>query len=208
MASQALTDFLKRLDEVQQLVDAHGALVRLKKAEATLHSGGQQLQNVAAVVQHLVSPPGPGRPPEVQALNSAGVALLSAHLQGFFVDLFKEAARTTLDGKVKNLDAVTESTNTRGNPNEQNITRMFKSIGYPNILDDIAWKNMSNRSLRIKLRSFNELRNKIVHGADASVTKAKLTNYLNVLTNFAQKFDGKLFREVRSVTGADPWQKE
>lgn len=205
MPSQARTDFLERLNEVQQLLDAHGALVRLKKAEAKLHSGGQQLQNVAEVVKHLASPPKPGRPPEVQALNSAGVALLSAHLQGFLVDLFKEVARTTLSGKVKDLDAVTDSANTRGNPNEQNITRMFKSIGYPNILDGVSWKKMSNKSVRTKLRSFNELRNKIVHGASGTVTKKTLENYFKVFSNFADKFDDKLFREVRSVTGADPW---
>lgn len=205
MPSQALIDYRQRLDEVRQLIDAHGALTRLKNAEAALNAGGQTLQNVAQVVQHLVSAPRPGRPPEVQALNSAGVALLSAHLQGFVVDLYVEVAKHTLDGKVKNLTAVTTSANTRGNPNEQNITRLFDSIGYPDILDGLSWQRMNNKQLRGKLKALNELRNKIVHGSSETVKKSTLANFLAVFTTFGEKFDAKLRREVRSVIGAQPW---
>jgi hypothetical protein len=205
MPSQALLDFRVRLSEVRQLLDAHGALTRLKNAEAALNAGGQTLQNVAQVVQHLVSPPKPGRPPEVQALNSAGVALLSAHLQGFVVDLFAEVAGVTLTGKVKSLSAVTESANTRGNPNEQNITRLFDSIGYPDVLDGITWQRMNNKQVKAKLRAFNELRNKIVHGSSESVRKVTLANYLAVFTSFAERFDDKVRKEVRSVIGSNPW---
>lgn len=105
------------------------ALTRLNNAEAALNAGGQTLQNVAQVIQHLVTPPRRGRPREVQALNSAGIALLSAHLQGYFSDLFDEVARATLNGKVSEIDAVIGAANRRGNPNEDNITRLFNSIG-------------------------------------------------------------------------------
>ena len=205
MSSQALVDFRERLLEVRQLLDAHGALTRLKNAEAALNAGGQTLQNVAQVVQHLVSPPRPGRPPEVQALNSAGVALLSAHLQGYVVDLFTEVANITLSGKVKDLEALTGVANTRGNPNEQNITRLFNAIGYPDILDGISWQRMSNKQVKAKLKAFNELRNKIVHGSSETVKKRTLANFLAVFTSFAEKFDEKVRREVRSVTGTNPW---
>jgi hypothetical protein len=205
MPSQALTDFRERLLEVRQLLDAHGALTRLKNAEAALNAGGQTLQNVAQVVQHLVSPPRPGRPPEVQALNSAGIALLSAHLQGFIVDLFTEVAGLTLNGKVKDLSALTNAANTRGNPNEQNITRLFNSIGYPDILDGISWQRTSNKVVKAKLKSFNELRNKIVHGSSETVKKSTLANYLSTFTSFAEKFDEKVRKEVRSVIGSNPW---
>jgi hypothetical protein len=205
MPSKALTDFRQRLSEVKQLLEAHGALTRLKNAEAALNAGGQNLQNVAQVVQHLVAPIRRGRPPEVQALNSAGVALLSAHLQGFVIDLYTEVAKSTLGGKVKDLSALTESANTRGNPNEQNITRLFSSIGYPKILDGISWQRMNNKQVKAKLKAFNELRNKIVHGNSETVTKSTLANYVAVLTSFAERFDAKVEREVRSVIGAAPW---
>src|SRR6266498_4089067 len=100
MPSQALTDFEDRLAQVQQLVDAHVALVRLKKAEAAMGNGGGGLSQIKAVIDALVSDPKKGRPPEVQALNSAAIALLSAHLQGFVTDLFNEAARGLLAGHV------------------------------------------------------------------------------------------------------------
>jgi hypothetical protein len=205
MPSQALEDFRERLGEVQQLLDAHGALTRLRNAEAALNAGGQTLQNVAAVVQHLVSAPGAGRPRQVHALNSAGVALLSAHLQGFVTDLFVEVAGHTLAGKVRDLQVLTAAANTRGNPNEQNITRLFESIGYPNILDGITWQGMSNKQVRGKLRSLNELRNSIVHGSSETVQKATVAVYLAVVERLAERLDHKLRGEVRTVTGAAPW---
>ena len=70
MASQALQDFEARLDDVQQLIDAHDALTRLRRAEASLQAGGQVLGNIAIVIQHLVTDPGAGRRKEVHALNN------------------------------------------------------------------------------------------------------------------------------------------
>lgn len=205
MPSQALNDFMQRTQEVRQLLDAHGALTRLRRAEGAVQSGGQGLQRIADVVQHLVSPPGRGRPAEVHALNSAGVALLSGHLQGFIFDLFKEVTVACLAGKVRDVAAVQSAANTRGNPNWQNITKLFRAVGFPDILADISWQRMSNAQLRRKLESFNMLRNKIVHGASEHVTKATVSNYLNVLTNFAYHLDDKLKVEVHKVTRRNPW---
>ena len=82
MALQAMKDFADRLAQVQQLVDAHGALVRLKPAEAAMENVMGGISQIKGVIDALVSEPKKGRPPEVQALNSAAIALLSAHLQG------------------------------------------------------------------------------------------------------------------------------
>jgi len=81
------------------------------------------------------------------------IALLSAHLQGFVKDLYEEAASRVLDGKVSDVPSVIKAANTRGNPNEQNITKLFESIGFPDILDGLKWQRMSNKSLRGKLRA-------------------------------------------------------
>lgn len=205
MPSQALIDFRDRLSEIQQLLDAHAALTRLKNAEAALNAGNQTLQDVAQVIQHLVSAPRPGRPREVQALNSAGIALLSAHLQGYFCDLFDEVTFATLHGKVSKLDAVIGAANKKGNPNEYNITKLFNAIGYANLLDGISWQRMNNKQMKAKLRAFNELRNKIVHGSRATVKKSVLNNYLAVLGTLAEKVDQKLRREVQRLTGTAPW---
>jgi|SRR5262249_31748860 len=205
MPSKALDDFRERLTEVEQLLDAHDALTRLRNAEAALRDAGSALEGLSGVLDHLVTRPGPGRPREVQALNSAGIALLSAHLQGFLMDLQGEVARATLDGKVSDLEALLETARMRGNPNQDNIMRSFKCLGYSNVLDGISWQRMSNTSLRAKLRAFNELRNSIVHGTSVTVRKSVLKNYLAVFRSFADQLDRKLRREVRALTGADPW---
>lgn len=205
MTSQALADFKERTKEVDQLLEAHAALTRLRKAERALTSQSQTLQNVADVIQHLVSQPGPGRPQEVHALNNAAIALLSAHLQGFVNDIFEEAASKVLDGKVLDVPSVIKAANTRGNPNEQNITRLFESIGFPDVLEGIAWRNMSNKRLRSNLRTFNELRNRIVHSSSERVHKSRVANYLRVLTNFAEHLDRKLRLDIRELAGRHPW---
>ena len=205
MPSKALENFRERLKGVEELLDAHGALTRLKNAEAALTAGSQTLQNVAQIVQRLLSAPRPGRPRQVQALNSAGIALLSAHLQGFLVELHAEVAQSTLGGKVQDIDALTSSARMRGNPNKDSITRLFNSIGFSNVLDGISWQRISNVQLIAKLRAFNELRNKIVHGTSVTVKKSDLENYLSIITSLAEKLDEKLRRNVRAITGADPW---
>ena len=205
MPSQALLDYRERLKEVQQLLDAHSALTRLRRAEAATANGIPDLQNIGAFVQNLVTPPGRGRPAEVHALNSAAIALLSAHLQGYVVDLYREVAVSTLTGKVRDVNALVETANLRGNPNTENITKLFASLGYPSILDSISWQRMSNAQLKGKLRTFNMLRNQIVHGSSGTVSKGQVENYLNVFTSFANKLDAQLRAQVHAVTGAYPW---
>ena len=197
MTSQALQDFQDRLAEVEQLVEAHGAMVRLRKAERLLRDGGQELSNIGRVIDALVAAPGPGRPYQVQALNSAAIALLSGHLQGYICEVFEETARALLAAHVVDVDVVIESAPTKGNPNEQNINMLFGTIGFPKILADISWRRMGNDALRKKLREFNELRNRVVHGQSETVSKAKVENYVSVWRNFAQRFDRKVAREMK-----------
>jgi hypothetical protein len=205
MSSQALHDFIHRLREIRQLLDAHSALTRLRRAEAATAGGMPNLQNIGQFIQSLVTPPGRGRPAEVHALNSAAIALLSGHLQGYIVDLHKEVALSTLTGKVRDVQAIVETANLRGNPNAPNIKRIFSALGYPDVLDGLSWQAMSNKQLLAKLRTFNELRNNIVHGASTTVTKARVRNYLNVFTSFAHRLDSKMRQQVHTVTGRYPW---
>ena len=205
MSSRALQDFETRLKDVQQLIDAHEALTRLRRAEGALQSGGQQLSNVATVVQHLVTDPGRGRRKEVHALNNAAIALLSGHLQGYLVDLFEESANALFVGPVQNVNAITATTKTRGNPNPQNIKNMFGSLGFEDIFQGVSWQKMSTPALKKKLQDFNTLRNRIVHGKDERVRKQVVVNYLSVWRNFAIRLDANLRSRTRDVTGAYPW---
>lgn len=203
MPSEALSNFQERLQEVEQLIDAHTALVRYKKAEAVVTTG--TLADVSKVIDALVSKPGVGRPGQVQALNSAGIALLSAHLQGFMVELFEEAAGALLQGRITDLDALKDVAPTRGNPNVQNINRLFAAIGFRDILEGLSWQGMSNKTLKAKLRTFNELRNRIAHGKAEVVRKNQLVNYKKVWESLAKKLDKKIAAKIKRVTGQDPW---
>ena len=205
MSSTALANFKKRLSEVQQLVDAHGALVRLKKAEDAYKKAGGDLANIGKVIDALVSSPGAGRPPQVQALNGAAIALLSGHLQGFLTDIHKEAARALLNGKVSDLDGLIGVAPTRGNPNVKNINKLFASLGFSNILEGISWPRMGNEALKTKLRGFNELRNRIAHGDGETVSKRQVENYQKVWTNLAKHLDRKIGRETKKLIGTVPW---
>lgn len=205
MASRALQDFETRITEVQQIIDAHEALTRLRNAEGALRAGGQALGNVAHVINHLVTQPGRGRRREVHALNNAGIALLSGHLQGFIVDLYKEAAEALLNGNVQSVDAVVDAANTRGNPNPQNIIKMFKTLGFEDVFSGVSWQRMSTQALKRKLTNFNEQRNRIVHGVNERVQKQTLVNYLQVFQSFATRLDARLRAEIQQMTGTHPW---
>lgn len=205
MSSTALQNFRKRLADVQQLVDAHGALIRLKKAEEAHEEAVGDMKKIGKVIEALVSDPGVGRPPQVQALNGAAIALLSGHLQGFLTDLHEEAATALLDAKVSDLDALLEVAPTRGNPNVDNINRLFASIGFPRILDGISWNRMSNDALKKKLKGFNELRNRIAHGGGETVRKSQVENYMKVWASLAKRLDSKVARQIKKLTGTSPW---
>src|SRR5690348_11028243 len=104
MPSQALKDLENRLNDIEQLLAAHSALTKFKKAEKAANLAGGPLVQVAAVVKALVTNPGVGKPAEVDALNRAAFVLLTAHFQGFVDDLHKEAAKNLLNGKVVSVD--------------------------------------------------------------------------------------------------------
>ena len=129
MPSNAHDNWENRLTEIDQLIEAHGALVRFNRAQEEVAQSGGGLRNIGRIIDALVSDPSAGRPPQVQALNSAGIALLSAHLQGFIVDLYEEACRYLLDSKVPDVAVMISSAPTQGNPNPDNIKRLFSTIG-------------------------------------------------------------------------------
>ena len=194
------------LKEVQQLVDAHGALVRLKKAEVAHEQAAGDLAQIGKVIDALVSAPKPGRPPEVQALNGAAITLLSGHLQGYFVDIHREVATFLFSEHLSDLDALIDVAPTRGNPNTDNINRLFASLGFKKIMDSVSWRGMGNDLLKRKLREFNELRNRIAHGRGETVRKGQVENYMQVWGNLDKHFDRVVAKEVGDVTDESPWE--
>lgn len=207
MPSNAYQNWVNRLPDIQQLLDAHGALVRFMKAEGEIEKMGPGIKDLGNVLDALVSDPSRERPPEVQALNSAAIALLPAHLQGFIVELYEETCEHLLAGSVPDHSSITQAAPSRGKPNVDNINRLFATIGVPSILAGISWSGMNNESLRRKLRDFNELRNRIVHGKSEPVRKSQVENYLSVWTNLAKQIDRKIQGILEQNTGTEPWTR-
>jgi hypothetical protein len=205
MPSNSLTQFQTRLEEVGQLLEAHTALVRLQRAIHALANVGGNLANIAGVINHLVTNPGPGRPRQVQALNKAAVALLSGHLQGFVKDIYEESAHALLGGHVRDVTVATNAAPTAGNPNTRNIKKLFSTLGFDEILNGISWQKCSNQTLLKRLNDFNELRNDIVHGESMNVKKATVTSYLSSWRALAVRLDRKLRTEIHAVNGTYPW---
>lgn len=168
-------------------------------------NGGTGLSQIKRVIDALVSDAKKGRPPEGQALNSAAIALLSAHLQGFVTDLFQETARCLLSSHVPDISVLIDSAPLRGNPNEQNITKIFATIGLPDVISGIYWQRLGNSSLRKTLREFNELRNRIVHGKAEVVHKKSVIIYMDVWRHFAERLDKKVGKSIETATGSAPW---
>ena len=207
MPSKSLTQLQERLKEVNQLLDAHSAMTKFKRAESEARRASGTLVGVADLIRNLVSPPRAGRPSEVQALNSSAIALLSAHFQGFVSDLFDETVDHVLTGKVKDPISVKDSPLKRGNPNTDNIENLFASIGFPNLLSGVFWAPWSsNVPMKAKLRRFNKLRNSIVHGKSERIIKNTVRDYLGFVEKLAGAIDKKLKTEITSVSGGRaPW---
>jgi hypothetical protein len=100
---------------------------------------------------------------------------------------------------------VTNTAPTRRNPSSQNIKWLFATLGFKDIFAGISWQKCSNEMLHKRLKDFNELRNKIVHGTSISVTKTTVTSYLSSWTALAQRLDAKLRTEINVLTGKHPW---
>jgi len=193
MPSKALSSLDGRLKEIDLLLQAHEALVKFHRAEKTITSSANTtLKGALQYAQRLVEDVGPGRPPQVQVVSKAAIVLLSAHLQGYIADIHAECAGKLFDGRVKDLAALIAEAPTRGNPNPENITTVFASLGFPGMLDGIRWPKMSNSSVRKRLREMNELRNRIAHGSSETVRKQQVKNGLGFVRRFAEKLDEQL----------------
>jgi len=200
--TQALQNLKSRLTEVESILKAHEAMVRFRNLEDGLT---QETKNILGqtlnALQSLVSSVGRGRPKgdQVVPLNRAAIALISSHLQGYISEVFAECAMILLDGKVESVECVINQAPTRGNPNPENIKRLFQCIGFPDILENIHWQKMQNKTVRDKLREIVELRNRIVHGTPEAVQKTKVVNLKIFVERFTKHFDKKLEKATRNL---------
>lgn len=147
-----------------------------------------------------------GRPPLQNgetlglAVQRSAIVLMSAVLQSFVEDVFLETSKTAL-APVNRLTSTAQyekSYNRNGNPNPDNIERLFLRLGIENVLDGLSWRKCTNETVRRKLNTLNQLRNGIAHGrtnltidGQAYVLRqVAVSNYRNFLEQFGARFEG------------------
>jgi hypothetical protein len=204
LPSTAHANLKNRLADIDQLVAAHTALTKFKKAEAAAVGGG--LKQIVDVVNALVQQPGKGRPSEVSALNRAAFVLLTAHFQGFVDELHREAAGYVLAGKVTSIDDTVKMIKPRNaNPHVDIIEKMFAGLGCYEIMNSISWNKCTNATVKKRLTDYIETRNKIAHGKQLAITKAQVVSYKQYVELLAGKLTAVVAAKVKLVTGKAPW---
>lgn len=206
MASEAYGTLDGRMKDIEQLLDAHKALTQFRRARQAAEAASGRLAQISEVIEKLVREPGRGRPTEVDALNRAAMVLLSAHLQGYIEDVYADAARILLEGKVSDIDALIEQAQSHfPNPHAHRIDDLFASIGLPTIMDGLRWRKASNQAIRKRLTEYIRTRNAIAHGTQEPVTKRKVVGFKRFVQLFASNFDEKVANDIQPIIGQEPW---
>lgn len=206
MPSKALANLESRLKDIDQLLNAHTAITKFNRAEQAATEAGGQLAQVAKVVHALVSNPGSGKPKEVDAINRAAFVLTLAHFQGFVDELHAETGRFVLKGKAANPDGVIKLVKPpRSNPHVDVINKMFSGLGVYELMDSINWQKCNNKSVRSRLTTYLETRNRIAHGGKESITKAQVSQLKQFVEILAEKLDTQVGSKVKKASGKSPW---
>jgi RiboL-PSP-HEPN len=206
MSSKALENLQIRLKDIDQLLNAHAAITKFKKAEQAANNAGGQLAQIAQVINALVTDPGPGKPKEVDAINRAAFVLSMAHFQGFVDELHSELGNMILKGKAADPAAVIKLVKPpRSNPHTNVINQMFSGIGVYELMDSISWQKCDNESVKSRLKGYLETRNKIAHGSKEAITKGKVTQLKQFIELLAAKLDEKSSVKATPLLNKKPW---
>jgi len=206
MPSQALGRLNERLNDVDQLLSAHTAITKFKKAEAAAKKAGGELAKITEIIEALVKDPGKGKPKEVDAINRSAFVLLTAHFQGFVEDLHAEAGGILLSGRVTDVEAVIKLVKPpRSNPHVEVINKMFSGIGIYELMHEINWQKCANKTVKERLKGYLETRNRIAHGKKENISKQKVTQLKQFVQLLATKLDEKVCEKATGILGNAPW---
>lgn len=174
-------------------IDLHyvDELIQVRQAQ---HGGGRGAPRLQG--QHRVG----------VSINRSCVVMLSALLQSFVEEVFKDAAKRAfpaLNANENAFDSYWRQTKNWGNPSDANIKNLFLRIGVPDVFVGLSWQRMKTDAVRSRLDELNQLRNKIAHGSkQLSVNNQpyslKLAN-VHTLRNFSECFADRFVPHVRNL---------
>jgi hypothetical protein len=141
------------------------------------------------------------------SINRSCIVMLSALLQAYVEEVFKEAARRAfpvLGANEPDFESYWKQMKEWGNPNDSNITRLFLKIGIIDVFAGLSWQGTTTAEIRLKLDHLNQLRNRIAHGsrqltinnAQYSLSLAKVRMFRNFADNFGARFSEHVIQLV------------
>lgn len=134
------------------------------------------------------------------ALNKSCILILSALLQGYIEEVFFTlSANLFVHLSYDDHDDYRRSIGVWGNPNAQNIERLFMRIGEANILERVTWQRTDAKKIRKMLGLLNEQRNAIAHGKSpkGSLKLSSIERMRDFVNNFAINLNRYLRKRFR-----------
>lgn len=142
---------------------------------------------------------------EGRALNRACVVMLTSTLQAYIGDVFLACSEKAF-GRQLTEDERTDYAKTWsrwGNPSDENIIALFRRLGINDVFNGLSWQGQSTTALKKKLKTINQVRNKIAHGQDILVdgqpyalTLNSIRGWRRVMQTFGERFEGHALSKI------------
>ena len=134
------------------------------------------------------------------SINRSCIVMLSALLQAYVEEVFKDAAQRRFPDLAADpaaFDRYWNQMKNWGNPNGGNIKVLFLKLGVPDVLTGLSWQRTTEAEIQSKLDKLNQIRNKIAHGAahitvnnqPYSLSLAHVCAFRDFAHNFGQRFE-------------------
>jgi hypothetical protein len=143
----------------------------------------------------------------------AYVTLLSAHLQGFCLDLYTEAAQSVMN-RVKRVglrriiqaQVAAEVRLEKGNPTLDNLTADFRRLGIPNLRTAIGVGPPADAH-KERLAALNGCRNRCAHGEPVipELLLANLRGWRTSCDWLASVLNAVVYDALRAAFRSAPW---
>lgn len=149
---------------------------------------------------------GNGGQHEGAALNRACVVMLSSTLQAFVEDVFLECSEKAFGHAFSEPERKNyyETWNRWGNPNDQNITALFRRLGVDDVFSELSWSRQSTSDLKKNLKQINQIRNCISHGKPLKFEKSpfslkftKIQRWRDIAEQFGRRFPKQALSKIR-----------
>jgi hypothetical protein len=143
------------------------------------------------------------------ALCKAALIMLSAALEAYCEDLCKESNGHLKEhvGGLDNEDYkfVDHAIQRSHGANNYHIINLFGLIGIPWITyENIGWQKKSSKDIRQELRSLAVARNKVSHGANVSISEAKVLYWREFVFRLADRLEFVTGVHLARITKTPP----